>query len=63
MVNTGTFNIINSATGGYNNFISPYTQYGGDHAYCDILIGVPITISQVDEKMDIFTWEVLGESI
>jgi len=63
MVNTGTFDIINSAIGGYNNFISPYTQYGGDHAYCDILIGVPIIISQVDDKMDIFTWELLGDPI
>ncbi len=61
--NGDSFKIIDSITSGYNNFISPYTQYGGDHAYCDILIGVPITISRVDANMDIFTWEVLGDPI
>ncbi len=61
--NTGTIDIINAATGGYNNFISPYTQYGGVHAYCDIRIDVPIIISQVDDKMNIFTWELLGDPI
>ena len=55
--------MIISGTTGYNVFRSPYTAYTGDHAYCDILIGVPITISQVDTKMNIFTWEVLGDPI
>ena len=63
-INNGDFfTIISDSISGFNNFISPYTNYTGDHAYCDIFIGVPIIISQVDEKMDIFTWEVLGESI
>ena len=63
MTNSGIIKIIDSGITGFNNFASPYTQFGGDHAYCDILIGVPITIFQVDEKMNIFTWELLGDPI
>jgi uncharacterized repeat protein (TIGR02543 family) len=62
-ISDNSFTIISSTVGGYNNFISPYTQYGGDHAYCDIVIPEPITITNVDEKMSIFTWEAIGDPI
>lgn len=47
----------------YGDFISPYTNAGGGHAYCDIVLNSPVTITNVDLYMDLFTWEAIGNDI
>ena len=62
----GPYNWITIIDGVEEEFVFPYTNYDGNHAYCDIDTStwdlIDRTISIVDVGMDIFAWEDLAQA-